>query len=212
MFRAVVRSCEVLAKYRDLIDPRVAGSYDDLKPLRYYLVPTPPQTLTTICSLISWNESPDIDQKSFVPLASFDTDWKVNMEYVDHTLLIYRLLNLLCSLMINVVTSPGDLPHMVNPARTDPDLFAARTLPGLTGKFVQCADDLITFFTVGGISWSNLDPVGRPLGSSGKYIRGIKLSGLVIEAERMASFFGRAFRKDQRERCVFYNVALLINF
>lgn len=100
--------------------------------------------------------------------------------------------------MMNVVTSPGDIPHLVNPARTHPDLFVARPLHGSTGRYVQCADDLITFFTVGGIAYSNLDPVGRQLGSSGKYIRGVKISALAVEAERMASFFGHAFRKQQR--------------
>lgn len=103
--------------------------------------------------------------------------------------------------MLNVVTAPGVLPHMVNPARADPSLFRARPYGsyGGNGLYVQVADDLITFFTVGAIRSVSLDETGRPLGNTGKYIRGIKLSGISVECERMVAFFGHVFGL---ERCM----------
>lgn len=63
-----------------------------------------------------------------------------------------------------------------------------------TGKYVHCADQPVYFFTVGPVAEVHLDPVGQPMGETGKNIRSIKIKAIAVEWERAAACIATIFR------------------
>ena len=144
-------------------------------------------------SSVSWNIH---QRKTYTLLRSLYHNSHIDVEYVDFIFDIPHDSSFSRSLLVNIVTSKGSLPHMVNASRADPRDFNSQLLPGASCSMVHSADSPVTFFALGPLS-TMLDPHSDSAVDGCRKVYTVDIGALAGDWQRSVAFFGQVFRKSE---------------